>query len=162
MEIHAALKVERKWLCGIDCSLDFGSKKSLTISFGTARMPPKIPKVNDFLISRGAEAPSERESANQANRSASWSHRRITDMPREVLSIIFNRLGPDDITQVKDTCRVFREVVQERYREIFFLPPFIAEVQESVSTFPAMAETVGEKWLAPVRHRFAQQRERCL
>ena len=83
-------------------------------------MPPKIPKVNDFLISRGAEAPSERESANQANRSASWSHRRITDMPREVLSIIFNRLGPDDITQVKDTCRVFREVVQERYREIFF------------------------------------------
>ena len=84
-------------------------------------MPPtKIPKVNDFLIGRGAEAPSERESANQADRSASWFHRHITDMPKEVLSLIFNCLGPDDITQVKDTCRVFREVVQERHREIFF------------------------------------------
>ncbi len=84
-------------------------------------MPPtKIPKVNDFLISRGAEAPSERESANQVDGPAVWSHWRITEMPMEVLSLIFNCLGPDDITQVKGTCRAFRKVVQECHSEIFF------------------------------------------
>ena len=84
-------------------------------------MPPtKIPKLNDFLISRGAEAPSERESANQVDGPAVWSHWRITKMPMEVLSLIFNCLGPDDITQVKGTCRAFRKVVQEYHSEIFF------------------------------------------
>ena len=84
-------------------------------------MPPtKIPKVNDFLISRGAEALSERESANQVDGPAVWSHWRITEMPMEVLSLIFNCLGPDDITQVKGTCRAFRKVVQECHSEIFF------------------------------------------
>ena len=83
-------------------------------------MSPKIPRVNDFLISQGAEGPSERESANQADGPAFWSHRCITAMPMEVLSLIFNCLGPDDITQVNGTCRIFREVVQARHREIFF------------------------------------------
>ena len=81
-------------------------------------MQPAVQKAIVLAVSRGAEA--GRVSVNQADESASWSQRHIIGLPAEVLSHIFNWLGADDISRVKNTCRRFWSVVQENHREVVF------------------------------------------
>ena len=68
----------------------------------------------------GTEASRDRLSLHQTDSPASWSHRHITGLPTEVLSHIFSCLDCDDMTQVNDTCELFRTVVQARHTEALF------------------------------------------
>ena len=83
-------------------------------------MQPAKLKATVLAISRGAEASSGQVSANQADEPASWSQKHITGLPADVLSHIFSWLGGDDITQVSNTCRRFRFVVQEYHSDVVF------------------------------------------
>ena len=85
-------------------------------------MQPVVQKDTVLAISGGAEA--GRVSVNQVDEPVSWSQRHITGLPAEVLSHIFRWLGADAITRVKNTCRLFRSVVQEHHREVVFYGQF--------------------------------------
>ena len=78
-------------------------------------MLPTLDTASAVSISRGAEVP--RVSSHQTDDTASWSQRRLSGLPDDVLSHIFNLLGCEAIAQVNDTCRQFRKVVHERHPE---------------------------------------------
>ena len=80
-------------------------------------MLPTVEKAIAVSISRGAGARRGGVSSHQTDGAATWSQRRITELPDDVLSHIFNNLGCDAIAQVNDTCRLFRKVVHVHHRE---------------------------------------------
>ena len=80
-------------------------------------MLPVTPK---SVAVMGDQALSEREPSHQADGPESWSQWNISEFSTEVISHIFACMGCDAIAQVKDTCLVFREVVESEHREAFF------------------------------------------
>ena len=97
--------------------IDFWIKEIIRIITGTTGMLSTVEKANAVSISQSAGVPPERASSHQANDFATWSQWHITEFSNEVLSHIFGCLGCDDIVQVKNTCKPFRQVVLANHWE---------------------------------------------
>ena len=74
-------------------------------------MLPTVERGGSVQLSRIIEASSKRVSSHLTNGTATRFQRHISTLPIEVLSLIFNLLGCDDIAQINDTCQLFRRVV---------------------------------------------------
>lgn len=62
--------------------------------------------------------PPRQESSQETTGSATWLQMQITQFPSEVLSHIFSFLRGEDLVRVRDTCRLFRQVVVTHSRHL--------------------------------------------
>ena len=102
------------------------------------------------------------ESSQKTNSPATWSQMQITQLPREAISHIFDCLGCDDIAQVRNTCKLFREVVHQDHAETFFfsrLPERFRKVYQQSRSWQKRMILNNQH---PFSTRLPTKEERCL